>query len=288
MQYKFYQFWLDEDTLHSHCKSIVGVLKDIASRIKTDANQVNFYSVFGRGQVSQEPSHLNIAWSGESHSDDPNKYDVNIIMEPTNIEKRIVFCPLFIFESYWQNFWTLYKQPRPYQEKQNFCCFVVSNSGCHIRNQMFHKLSQYKKVLSMGRYCNNIGYLFPFDDTHVSSLAAFKCKFMLCFENSSKPYYLTEKLHNAWVAQTIPIYWGCTKVREWLNPDAFLYLEDTSDEAVNRLIQRIIELDNDHDKYMAMYNQPLLIGDIPEDLSIEKISRDIQTILDTSKVTKLN
>ena len=45
------------------------------------------------------------------------------------------------------------------------------------------------------------------------------------------------------------------------------------------LIQKVIELDNDHAKYMEMYNQPLLIGDIPDDLSIEGIQRRVATIL---------
>lgn len=280
MIYKFINFWLREEELVVECKSIVGVLKKIASNIKTNATQTSFYSVWKNAEVINDPSHLTIAWSGEPHFCNPTEYDVNLIMQPTNLEKRIVFCPLFIFESYWQDFWTLYKQPRPYEDKTNFCCFVVRNPGCEIRNRFFYILSQYKHVLSMGQLFNNIGYTFPFDETHVDSLKKFNCKFMICFENTSSPYYLTEKLHNAWVAGTIPIYWGCTKAREWLNPKAFLYLEDTSDASISKLLNQIIELDNDHEKYMEMYNQPLIVGDIPEALSIERITRDIQIILD--------
>lgn len=275
-------FWMSEQDLYKHAKSTVGFLKDVADRLDTNANQINFYSVWKNTDISQDVTHFNIAWSGEPQNCNTEDYDVNLIMEETNYEKRIVFFPLFLFESYYQDFWSLYKATRPYKEHENFCCFAVSNSTCEIRNRVFMQLSQYKHVISFGRFWNNIGYHIPIDEHQVSNIKKFNCKFMLCFENTSKPYYLTEKLQNAWVSGCIPIYWGCTKVTEWLNPKAFLYLEDTTNEAVDRLIKRIIELDNNHEKYMEMYNQPLIIGGIPYDFSLDKICQDINMILKQS------
>jgi hypothetical protein len=106
---------------------------------------------------------------------------------------------------------------------------------------------------------------------------------MLCFENSSSPNYLTEKLLNAWLGNTIPIYWGAANAVKWLNPKAFLYLEDTSYQSVHNLIEKIIELDNDHDKYMEMFNQPLILNnEIPHDLDIKTVIQKVNDILNTT------
>ena len=44
------------------------------------------------------------------------------------------------------------------REKTEFCNFVFSNPNAHLRNNLFSKLSQYKRVDSGGKAYNNIGY----------------------------------------------------------------------------------------------------------------------------------
>jgi hypothetical protein len=41
----------------------------------------------------------------------------------------------------------------------HFCCVIVSNPNCKIRNEMFNKLNSYKKVHSFGNYKNNMNYI---------------------------------------------------------------------------------------------------------------------------------
>ena len=76
-----------------------------------------------------------------------------------------------------------------------FCCFIVSNPNCPIRNKMFHELNKYKKVHSGGRYCNNIGVVNGgwMSEHHLKFIG--KHKFVICFENSLfNPF--TEKIVN--------------------------------------------------------------------------------------------
>jgi hypothetical protein len=55
-------------------------------------------------------------------------------------------------------------------------------------------------------------------------------------------------------ARCLPIYWGNPRVGEDFNPASFLnYSDFPSAEA---LIERIIELDNDDAKYLAVTRQP--------------------------------
>lgn len=141
-------------------------------------------------------------------------------------------------------------------EKTEFCNFVFSNPYCHRRNEFFRKLSQYKPVDSGGRHWNNIGK--PIENKLDFQR---KYKFSIAFENSAYPGYLTEKLPEAVIAQTLPIYWGDAEVERDFNPRRFLNYQDFgSDEA---LIERVIELDQDDEKYLEYMREPMFYDNRP-------------------------
>lgn len=49
-----------------------------------------------------------------------------------------------------------------------------------------------------------------------------KYKFNFCFENVRYPGYITEKIFDAMVANTIPIYWGAPDVADFIPPEIFI------------------------------------------------------------------
>jgi hypothetical protein len=49
-----------------------------------------------------------------------------------------------------------------------------------------------------------------------------KYKFIICYENSYAPGYITEKIFNCFFAQTIPIYKGSPIIEQYINPNAFI------------------------------------------------------------------
>ena len=62
--------------------------------------------------------------------------------------------------------------------------------------------------------------------------------FSICVENSSNRSYHTEKIIDAFLSKTIPIYWGCPNLEELgYDPRGFIYCtnEDEIIEAVNKL-----------------------------------------------------
>ena len=54
--------------------------------------------------------------------------------------------------------------------------------------------------------------------------------FSICIENSSNSGYHTEKIIDAFLSKTIPIYWGCTNLEELgYDPNGFIYCEDENE-----------------------------------------------------------
>jgi hypothetical protein len=265
------------------------IFSDIFQNVEIAKNkEIHIYSVFNTRNekvMEKDPNKLLVLYTGEpKHHYDPciDSYDISLIMEDSDIKKGIVTLPLFCLDSHNYKRWQTYMKSREYKPKSKFCCQVVSNLT-DLRKKIFDMLNQIKRVDSCGRTNNNCGFIPPpfGSDEYIEFLNPYK--FMLCFENSSSPNYLTEKLANAWLGNTIPVYWGAANAVKWLNPKAFLYLEDTSDQAIYNLIERIIELDNDHDKYMEMFNQPLILNnEIPHDLDIKTVIRKVNVILNTT------
>jgi alpha(1,3/1,4) fucosyltransferase len=138
-------------------------------------------------------------------------------------------------------------------EKTRFCNFVYSNKYCVIRNRLFRKLSKYKQVDAAGRLFNNIGgRLGPGGFKKLDFIRPYK--FTIAFENESHPGYTTEKVYEAMLVDTLPIYWGDPLVGVDFNSKSFLsYYDHGSLEA---LIERLIEVDRDEELYCEYLSQP--------------------------------
>jgi hypothetical protein len=140
--------------------------------------------------------------------------------------------------------------------KTEFCNYIARGpGGTPRRTEFFQKLSQYKKVDALGQHFNN-GPIVPGESGSIEGSIE-KCKvqsnykFSIAFENSSeyngKIGYTTEKIFEPMIAMSIPIYWGNPKIEYDFNPNSFINWNDYgSDEKV---IERIIEIDNDKDLY---------------------------------------
>eukprot|EP00475_Leptophrys_vorax_P001061 TRINITY_DN1055_c0_g1_i11.p1 TRINITY_DN1055_c0_g1~~TRINITY_DN1055_c0_g1_i11.p1 ORF type:complete len:151 (+),score=24.26 TRINITY_DN1055_c0_g1_i11:458-910(+) len=66
---------------------------------------------------------------------------------------------------------------------------------------------------------NTLGYL----ETAVEIYKTFK--FAITLENAAHPGYITEKIVNGFLANTIPVYFGDSRVKELFNPKRFIYCE---------------------------------------------------------------
>ncbi len=154
-----------------------------------------------------------------------------------------------------------------------FCSFVARGNGYTScpRKYFFDKLSQYKFINSHGSYLNNspqipMGNIQKFEN----SLFKVKCisnyKFNLCFENSygcvkspnDETYVndsglLSEKIYEALLSNTIPIYWGNKDISNDINSNCFINYYDYS--SFDSMIEKIIEIDNNNNLYLEYVNQ---------------------------------
>ena len=236
-----------------------------------------------------------IFFTGENIRTDWNLADYGIDFDYMEFGDRHLHLPLFVLGDI--------KQNRVLNKRDKFCAYIVTNGGNRnnalLREQFFDRLSEYKKVDSGGRHRNNIGHFVA--DKH-KWLQDYK--FNLCFENSSYPGYLTEKLFDAYNAGCVPIYWGDTSLRVGLaentaggggfnpndfesidmripniatnlieykiNPKAFINAHNFPN--LNALLEEVKRIDNDDKAYEAMTNEPLFLDNFnPKEFYEKKI-----------------
>lgn len=91
-------------------------------------------------------------------------------------------------------------------------------------------------------------------------------KYTVCFENDLYPGYVTEKLLEAYVTGTVPIYWGDLGNDQSINRDSFINMKDfrTLDEFVD-FIDNIDDV-----KYQEIFQQPFL-NSVPDISSIQRL-----------------
>jgi alpha(1,3/1,4) fucosyltransferase len=157
-------------------------------------------------------------------------------------------------------------------KNKSFCNFVYSNDKALERIDFFNKLSNYKKVDSGGRFMNNIGYQVQNKGQFISNY-----KFTICFENESYPRYTSEKIYDAMLANSVPIYWGNPLIHEEFNPKSFINVHDFS--SLDAVVDKVIELDSNDDLYFQMLKEPFFYNnEIPIGLREENIHKQFEYI----------
>lgn len=155
------------------------------------------------------------------------------------------------------------------ENKTNFCAYISRGPGSKSRRtEFFYKLNQYKKVNSLGSHLNNSQMLSGEPGTISGSIEKHKIlksyKFCMAFENSDGYNeclgYTTEKIYEPFMSTCIPIYWGNEKVDLDFNNKSFINWHDYGDD--EKVIEKIIEIDNDDDLYMDYVKQSVVNSDV--------------------------
>ena len=205
---------------------------------------------------------IRILGNGENFIPDFNLVDYAVSRYPIQLQDRNFYLPGCAIRR--DRFLGLADKDRNYgpevlAEKPYFASFIASHeSENNIRGDFFKALCKYKRVESPGTYLYNMpdGTRVRWDNDSKINFQR-RCKFSLCFESTSHYGFITEKIVDAFCADTIPVYFGSPTVGEIFNKDAFINVADypTMEDA----IARIIELDNDDEQYLQMLRQPILV-----------------------------
>jgi hypothetical protein len=139
-------------------------------------------------------------------------------------------------------------------KNKNFGNFIVSSTWAHpFRNDFYSELSNYKRIDSPGKVFNNIDMPRTYGNWHSDKLNFMKnYKFTICFENSSLPGYTTEKIVDAFVCRTLPIYWGNPLIASDFNPESFVNCHNFS--STKDIIDYIKLIDQDDSLYLKLIN----------------------------------
>jgi hypothetical protein len=126
------------------------------------------------------------------------------------------------------------------RKKTRFCAFVYAKP-IRYREAFFRRLSRYKLVDAPGRSMNNMVSIDPMPgqldwNAKIEFLRSYK--FVVAFENSSRPGYNTEKLTHPIQADSLPIYWGDPDIGRSYNTARFVNANDYLPKPV-RILPRL-------------------------------------------------
>ena len=242
-------------------------------------------------EISNQPEYLFFSIFGNSHQ---NYKCTKIFYTGENIAPPLGYCDWsFSFDylddprNYRLPHYLLYdgyyelERPKFIEESmanRKFCNFVASNGNCQERNWFVQELSKYKKVDSGGRFMNNIGYAVT-DKRKFQS----EYKFSVAFENNAyRPQhigYTTEKIMEPMTVNSVPLYWGNPKIDLEFNPKSFVNFYDFGN--FDKMIEKIIELDKESDKYLEVLRTPWFENNItPENNKLENIKSFLYKIFE--------
>lgn len=219
---------------------------------------VLFHSIFNGQRDAQKYKCKKVLFLGENYRPSQFKTDHSISFDPHS--KTNFRLPL------WQAFILMHPAliavlgiRKNHQKFDNFGSFVVSNPNNQLRNAHFDELHAYKRVKSYGKVRTNDLKLQDYSRGRYWRVAKDNFfekrthKFYMAYENTSYPYYCTEKLMDAFTASSVPIYWGDPKVKEDFNPEAFINVADHG----SNWLDIIKKIDNDDVWFDEIYSQPV-------------------------------
>lgn len=265
----------------------IQILKQRYNIIYSDEPDFLFFAPFGDKCLNYNCPRILISY--ENYRTNWNITDYAIDFDYLDFGDRHFRFPYFFNRK--ESFLNLNNRHQINPNRDRFCSYLVSaNSKFSPRDEFFDLLSQYKKVDSGGQYRNNVGYLVGdrqnnFQTSKIEWLKNYK--FNICFENTTYPGYLTEKLIDAFAAGCIPIYWGDTtliydknisgtmrvdkdKLDYIINPKAYINVQNFKD--FNEVIEYVKFIDSNDEAYFNMLKEPIFLNDFNLDDLYKKLS----------------
>jgi GR25 family glycosyltransferase involved in LPS biosynthesis len=256
------------------------ILKKLGNYLIIDNYDINtdivIYNEFDHLILNE--NNLNICINCENRDSDPLA-DIVILTIKKFIYNYNIYLPSF-FLSLWERRDNYKKHIN--NSRENFCAYMYSYD-LEYRVELFNFISKYKNVNALGKSCSNIKeddrFVYNNDMTYndIAVQKYSKYKFVLALENGISDGYITEKLINPIIANSIPIYAGPKDVFDIINPKRIIYVYNYSN--YEELLNYIKEVDNDDDLYNSIISEEVFIGELNwnnfEDYLEEKIDKSL-------------
>lgn len=106
-------------------------------------------------------------------------------------------------------------------EKSRHMSLIASGKRDLEGHQLRHRLVDHVREAGMDVDVMGRGYK-PFERKE-DGLQSYR--FSLVIENTREPHYFTEKIVDAALCRTVPIYWGCPNIADYFDPDGLIICE---------------------------------------------------------------
>ncbi|MES2329013.1 MAG: glycosyltransferase family 10 [Bacteroidota bacterium] len=77
-------------------------------------------------------------------------------------------------------------------------------------------------------------------------------RYSIAVENTSAPYYFTEKINDCFLAFTVPLYYGCKNIGKYFPERSFIKIDITEPEKALRIIEDALENNDWQDRLAAL------------------------------------
>jgi hypothetical protein len=187
-----------------------------------------------------------IYWSGEYYFPLKNELETKnlYIITTLDVSTNNLYVPFFLYSPH------LYKERiKPNINRKYLLAYCSSRSIQHRENiyNLFIENTPKDSCHALGDCCGNYPNTklekTPGDwvsDTLIESYTNYK--FVLAIENTQHWGYITEKIMNAFYSGAIPIYWGCSTIKNYFNKNSFIDVSDF--ESVEKCIEYVLSLDD--------------------------------------------
>ena len=302
------------DALREECKGFgfgSYVIRGIKYEVGVDANIVIF-GPFSKGW-EDIPSHIpKVFFTGENWEvPSPLGASISLYLTPyRNEDDKHIRLPTWMMFIDWYSDATdlssvnkddnpnrlpvkmaMLPNTKSFNNRSEFCAFVVSNPISKFRNEAFIALDSYKRVNSGGELYNNIGgrLELKYPGGGAGDIPKYNFlsnhKFSLSFENSQAPGYITEKVLHAKMAGCIPLYWGDADTDTDFVPGSIINVSQlTSPEQIVKVVQKLEQ----HPEICAAVAATPILNEEKKKVALAIISRIAKKILDVGGVKLIN
>lgn len=202
----------------------------------------------------------NVWFTGENQRPPYGEWDGFLSFDSKLSNSKNVYLPLWmltstnLMKSTKQTFWgqevpkvsDLLKKRVLNSPRKKFCCSFIGKTYA----MRLHALEELSKISSVDVFGQSVRNLRKSPGKDAS-----KYKFCLCFENDIYPGYVTEKPFEAYIAGTVPLYYG-HDIEGYINPKAVINLLDFSN--ITEWVKYIGKVHSNEKLYKHHFEQPIL------------------------------
>lgn len=239
-----------------------------------------FYSRCGIGNHYKYNDCVKIFYTGENDCPNFNECDYSISFHDIDVNGRNLRYPLYALEINTDSIPETKSGIK--MASRGFCSLVMSNSSmCDPqRIRIIDAVNNYREIASGGKFRNNIGHRV---DDKLDFLSQYK--FNLALENSYVEGYVTEKIAEAFLSSSVPIYWGSKTALSDFNPASFINVADYA--TLDSLVSDIKSIDSDLKLYLSYLTAPSKLADAVTDFD-DRLSSFLTRIASNPKIHRTN